>query len=744
MTQTDASFLPFGFQYYRSPTPFRDQWERDLKNIADKGFNCVKYWVQWRASVPEENRYEFGDIAELMDLAERFGLKVVLNVIFDVAPAWFYKKYPDSKMIAADGSVVEPRALSYRQIGGAPGPCYHHGQAQAEKDRFLEAAVLAFKDHPALWVWDLWNEPELTTGIKRSLTFDNQVCYCEHSLTAFGGWLEQKYGTLEAFNEKWQRNYADWSEVEPPRGQAVFNDLVDWRLFMSDALTDDLIRRVDVVKRHDLVHQVMVHTVPAPIFNLITAGSDDFKLAEPCDLFGNSLGSSAWSADLLLSAAKGKKVINSEIHALPGHTALKPKPLDFRELKRHLLIPLARGITGYLFWQYRPEVLGHEAPAWGSTYLDGSETPWLRDMAKLNGMMQRNRELLCDASRPSDGMAILISPENQIVNFSVYAHLDTYNDSVQGAHKLMHDLNYKVEFIHEGDLSKEMLSRYRCLWMPYPLYMSSAASNTIREWVGAGGTLISECSFGAIQAENGTHSYEVPGYGFGEVFGVREKWIHSAEHLDHSYHNLTLRSQELIPLAIRPEGWENAKSRLERSGSKEGPKEALLGTAGYGSYYQSEVELAEGTRVLADFAKDGSPALAVAAYGKGKAVWIGTLLAAAYWKMGHASTAETLGSLLREELGLRPYVGVTGGCIRADLSVGKDGASERSLLFVHNWGETSEEAEIALPLACAYAEPWFADGKEAARLDPARSDRLAVRLEAGDIQVYELHGVEKR
>jgi len=282
------------------------------------------------------------------------------------------------------------------------------------------------------------------------------------------------------------------------------------------------------------------------------------------------------------------------------------------------------------------------------------------------------------------------------------------------------------------------------LWMPYPLYMSRAASDTIREWIGAGGTLISECSFGAIQAENGSHSYEVPGYGFGEVFGVREKWIHSVEHLDHSYHNLTLRSQELIPLAIRPEEWKNDMSRLEGSGSKEGLNEALLGTAGYGSYYKSEVELAEGARVLADFAEDGSPAIVVAAYGKGKAVWIGTLLAAAYWKMGHASTVETLGSLLCGELGLLPYVGVTGGRIRADLSVGKD---ERSLLFVHNWGENEEEAVIALPSAYASAEPWFADGKDTARLDPALSDRLFVRLEAGDIQVYELHrvqGEEKR
>lgn len=717
------SFLPFGFQYYRSPTPYRDQWDQDLSRISSMGFNCVKYWVQWRASAPEENLFIFDDIKELMDVAAKYHLKVVLNVIFDVAPAWFYKKYPNSKMITADGTVLEPRALSYRQIGGAPGPCYHHEPAQIEKDRFLAAAVLALKDHPALWVWDLWNEPELTTGIKRTLSFDDQVCYCDHSQQAFGDWLENKYETMEAFNEKWQRNYVDWSEAEPPRGQAVFNDLVDWRLFMSDALTEDLKRRVAVVKAYDQDHPVMVHTVPAPIFNLITAGSDDFKLAELCDLFGNSLGSSAWSADLLISAAKGKKIINSEIHALPGHTAMKPKKLDFRELKQHILIPLARGITGFLFWQYRPEVLGHEAPAWGSTYLDGSETPWLKDMAQLNQTIQASQEMLENATRPSDGIAVLFSSENQIANFSVYAHLDTYNHSVQGTHKLLHDLNYKVEFIHDRDVTREALAQYRCLWMPYPLYLNAQMCSVIKEWVNDGGILISECSFGALQAENGSHSYQVPGYGFDEVFGIKETWIHSLENLDHSYHNVTIQSSKTIPLVSR--------LGVSNSGS-EAP------VVGEGSYYKSDIDLQDGVKILAEYDEDHSPAITSSRFGKGKAVWIGTLLAAAYWQNGSTGTLQMIRSLLVEELELRPYIAVQGGSLRADVSEWEQDGVHHRLLFVHNWGVEAAVGSVILPTTCNGVVPWFEESAEAIQRDGSSEAQLDLRLEAGDIQVYQL------
>ena len=97
------NFIPFGAQYYRAPTPDRTDWERDLKNFAAQGFNTIKIWAQWRWNNPSEEAYDFSDLDVLMDLAQENKLKVVINTIFDVAPAWFYQKYPESLMITADG-----------------------------------------------------------------------------------------------------------------------------------------------------------------------------------------------------------------------------------------------------------------------------------------------------------------------------------------------------------------------------------------------------------------------------------------------------------------------------------------------------------------------------------------------------------------------------------------------------------------------------------------------------------------
>jgi beta-galactosidase len=163
----NSSFIPFGAQYYRAPTPLSSEWETDIKNMADCGFNTIKIWAQWRWNNPRKDIFDFSDLDELMRLCEKYGLKVIINIILDVAPVWFYKLYPDSVMVTNSGDRLMSQSTAYRQIGGAPGPCYHHPEAQLYKNEFVSALAERYKGSDVLYCWDLWNEPELTCGIAR-------------------------------------------------------------------------------------------------------------------------------------------------------------------------------------------------------------------------------------------------------------------------------------------------------------------------------------------------------------------------------------------------------------------------------------------------------------------------------------------------------------------------------------------------------------------------------------------------
>src|SRR5690606_42164029 len=94
-----SSYFPFGSQYYRAPSPPPEDWDRDLQAMAELGFNSVKFWVQWRLNHPEEDRFYFDDIDQLMDLSAKHGLRVMLNSIVVGAPASIYRQYPDASKI---------------------------------------------------------------------------------------------------------------------------------------------------------------------------------------------------------------------------------------------------------------------------------------------------------------------------------------------------------------------------------------------------------------------------------------------------------------------------------------------------------------------------------------------------------------------------------------------------------------------------------------------------------------------
>ena len=549
-----------------------------------------------------------------MDIAHKNGLEVIINIIMDVAPAWLYNKYPDSIMETADGTKLKPMATPYRQIGGAPGPCFHHKPANELKKDFIRELVSSFHDHPALAIWDLWNEPELTVGIKRIPHMDNLVCCCEHSQAAFSQWLEEKYATLDKLNSVWGRNYRSWDEIEIPNELAGsnFSDMIDWRIFFADSITRDTKLRVDLVKEQDTEHPVMVHTVPMPYFNIMTSGSDDYNLAKICDMHGNSVGSDPFAAAISVSAARGKKVISSEIHAIGGNTFDRPGIPTFEEIKRHIMVPLARGVKGFQFWQYRPETLGAESPAWGLTSLKGESTPWLEYSVKINNALQENKEIIRYAKPAESKIAVINGPKNEIFDWCMDKSVDRHYKSVYGTFMALYDSWYNSDVISTDHIIEQDLSNYSVIFYPFPYYVEDKVATKLKEWIARGGTLVSEVFFGGM-GEDGYHSMEMPGKGFQEVFKVKEEQVLTASKFKNAYDEDWSEKDSENAVAIKLE------TNLEYITENE---------TALGFFFQESFSL-DGGQVLASFS-DGSAAITKADYEEGQAIMIGSLLGYQY------------------------------------------------------------------------------------------------------------------
>ena len=646
----ENNFVPFGAQYYRAQTPRQDQWERDLRNFSRHGFNTIKFWAQWRWNNPREGEFDFSDLEQLMDLALHNNLRVVINVIYDCAPAWFWTKYPESAMLLNNGTSLGPRAAGFRQVGGIPGPSYHYREGIRNRLLFTEAVTQAFAEHPSLLAWDIWNEPELTTFIAREPLLEQLVDYSTAALEAFAAWLEHKYGTIERINKSWGRNYQTWNEVEAARFRGgSFNDMIDWRMFFVDTMVNELHLRIDAVRKHDTNTPIMIHTVPMPYFNVITCASDEYRLAAPCDWFGSSLTSHPVAASIAVSAAQGKRVIDAEIHARLGDTFNRPGTPSFEEMKKRIFDPMARGVKGFIFWQYRPEILGMESPAWGLTDLEGETTEWLEHAVCINHAVQKHASTINSVTPLPAQIAVVNGTKNQIFDWTVSGKTDRHADSIYGTFMALHRHQMNADIVTTDYLVEQDIERYKVIYYPFPYYMEDAVAEVLKEFVRKGGTLISEAFFAGVIESTGLHSYRVPGLGFDEVFGVREG------------HVATTGPNEM------QEGIAHGHVALQMVEELQYIRSSNVATG----FFFSEELLVRNADTLARFA-DGRVAVTRAEYGEGQAILVGTLLGCAYGKYEIKETGDLIASLAALG-GARPYITTDQPCVRADLLTSANG-----------------------------------------------------------------------
>jgi aryl-phospho-beta-D-glucosidase BglC (GH1 family) len=151
----------FGAQYFRPPFPTRDCWQRDFQAMQANGFNTVKLWAVWNWIEKVEGVYDFDELDELVELADRYGLKVILNLIPEGAPYWVLQNNQDALYTTARGETVTFGGPANLPSAGWPGFCWDSPQAQLLMEKFIEVTAAHFRNDKSVIAIDVWNEPHL-------------------------------------------------------------------------------------------------------------------------------------------------------------------------------------------------------------------------------------------------------------------------------------------------------------------------------------------------------------------------------------------------------------------------------------------------------------------------------------------------------------------------------------------------------------------------------------------------------
>lgn len=519
------------------------EWSEDLEKIKGLGFNTVRTWVEWNVGEPREREYHFENLDLLLQLAEKTGLKIIVQVYVDSAPEWVGQEYPDGRYAAQDGQPIPSQA--------APGFCFDHAGVRQAVLRFFQEVARHVRDSSAFYGWDLWSEPAALNWARIGYKARPMFCYCPSSIERFRGWLRNKYETLDGLNLAWHRTFTDWKQVEPPRYGTIltYTDFMDWRVYYGYKLAEDLKARNDAVKAIDPKHVTTSHAPnPSPLARTLADPydpTDDFLMKDSVDYFGTSFYPKLTSVDRnwtlqrrvlamdLTQAISGDRGFYvGELQSGYGvHGTTVGSEVTPSDLQLWTWGMVSRGAKAINYYAFYPMSAGYESGGYGMIDLEGTLTERSRMAGETAKEIQDNADLLLQSHPEQAEAAIVFSPLVPLLGgFDEEAGRNAMHRSVAGYYRMFFERNLRLDVLSSRELASANLQKYKLILVPYPLMMTDEEAKALEGYVGKGGHLFVEARPGWVD-ERGHAEAVVPGFGWQKMLGVREKAVEPAKEI---------------------------------------------------------------------------------------------------------------------------------------------------------------------------------------------------------------------
>ena len=517
-------------QYYRAPFPNRRFWADDFSRMRDCGLHAVQLWCIWGWIEPEPGVYRYEDYDELIDLAQKRGLKVVLSTIAEIQPFWIHRLVPGSEMVDHTGNRVISSCRTECNVGLTPGGCTDNPEVARRMGAFLANIGARYAGLKHLVGWDSWNET------RWNVNADNHVCHCEHTLREFRRWLDERHGGMEGLNKAWQRRYSHWDDVLPGKlPQRTYTEMMEFLRFLTVRAARHARFRYEAIRRGDPKHFISAHCgTPASrsdgwLYEQTLCRGVDWDLADQLDGFGCS-HFPFWGGGVdddgfgvrvenSRSASQGKPFWVSELQGGSARGGIMAdRSVQAKPQQRWVANAMARGAKGVIFWCWRDEVFGRESSGFGLDGWDGLARERLEAMKRTSRLIGTNRRLI-DSYRPDPPrVGVLFVPDVYFMEWADDGSASEPADSVIGYCTAMERLRVPYEVVEARHL--DALDGLDVLLMPWALILPPDTRRAILKFIRRGGRILCEAETDAFD-ELGFYRYpnERP---FMQAIGVQD------------------------------------------------------------------------------------------------------------------------------------------------------------------------------------------------------------------------------
>lgn len=229
--------------YYYPEHWSKDNWARDIKKMADIGFEFTHFGeFAWTFIEPEEGKFDFSWLDEAVELAHQNGIKVIMCTSTPTPPAWLAQKHPEILMENADGRIMQHG--SRQQIS------WSSSVYRDYVSKMVEAIGKHYGKDNRIWGWQLDNEP----------SHYGQYDYSNAAQERFRVWLKAKYKTLDSLNATWGTAfwsiwYNDFNQIRIPNQKELIaqpspHAVLDFKRFSAEEANDFLSFQYKILRKY--------------------------------------------------------------------------------------------------------------------------------------------------------------------------------------------------------------------------------------------------------------------------------------------------------------------------------------------------------------------------------------------------------------------------------------------------------------------------------------------------------------
>ncbi len=568
----------FGAAYYPEHWP-EERWEIDARLMQAAGINGVRMGeFAWSKFEPQEGEYHFEWLDQTIALLGSYGIQTMMCTCSRTPPPWVFHKHPEIRNTWADGHQAN---YGYRYT-----VCLNNPTFMELSQRIDRAVIEHFAANPNVIAWHIDNE--IGSG---------NTCYCEICHQKFIAHLREKYGSIENLNNCWGMHF--WSSAFSGFAEVPLPTRVP---FASPSLALEYARFQSKVNaqfamwRYLLMKQLHPSAWVTTNFQTTNAiHTDLYELGQATDIYGTNFYP-LYAPEFALDYCRGDRgeliILEQESGQPHWSAAVKPGWLRLWTYRS-----IAHGACGINYFQWRTCRWGQEEYWHGVLPHSGRPGRRYREIQQTGEELKHIGSLI-EETRPEAQAAIVMSYASRWALQSVSSsevlppvfNLDAMNvhEEAKAYHTALMDLNITTDALDP----RLDLSRYRLVIAPRLYCMDTKVAENLLNFVESGGILCLTPRSGVVDEYNVIVNQPAPGL-LSQAAGVEIDEYGALE----------------APVRIRA-----VQAGLE------GVTEGVT--------WADEI-IPVSARVLATFDQGwlkGMPAITIHAYGKGKVVYVGTLL----------------------------------------------------------------------------------------------------------------------